>query len=148
MFADISELLFKYPQLDWQVIYTLVADTHARRSMNVALKLSHAYLNAELPSRIAEEIGHDQRVAEIASAVYSRFWPSTHDPTTTQIDMRWILFRTRGERPLDRFRYIRGLALDPTLADFKALTFSRRFHWLYFLMRPARIALQRLKTLW
>jgi hypothetical protein len=148
MFADISELLSKHPQLDWKIVDTLVADSQARRSMHVALKLSHAYLNAKLPPQLIEEIGRDQRVAEIASAVYSTLWTSAHDPTTTQIDIRWILFRTRGERQLDRFRYVRALALDPSLADFKAFTFWRRFPWLYFLIRPVRIALRRLKTLW
>jgi hypothetical protein len=144
MFVDISELLNKSPQLDWRMVNRLVADSHARRSRHVALILVHKHLNVNLPSAILEEIDRDQHAGTIANTVYCKVWPSPYDSTTTRIDTQWMLFRTRGECVLDRFRYIRGLALEPNLADFKAFPFPRRFDWLYFVIRPLRILVQRL----
>lgn len=146
MFADIAELLYQSPQLNWRIVDDLVADSHAKRSMLVALALVRSCQNAELPPHVIDEIRRDPHVSEIASAIYSKIWPSPHDPTPVQTDFRWLLFRSRGERLPDRLRYLCAVALRPTLADFQTLGLPRQLEWLYFALRPARVVLRRLRS--
>jgi hypothetical protein len=145
MFADIAQLLSQHPSLDWRVIEGLTADSHSRRSLLVALNLTHTYLGATLPAQASEAIDMDPQVRQIASRVYLDFWPCKKDPTPAHMDFRWLLFRTKGERWIDRWRYIGSLAFRPTMADFLSLELPNALAWLYFAVRPLRIISARMR---
>jgi Uncharacterised nucleotidyltransferase len=147
MLADIAELLAKHPRMDWRVLENLTADSHSRRSILVALSLIHTYLGASLPSLVSVAIDKDRQVKQIANRVYLTSWPSRHDPIPANVDMHWLWFRTKGERWIDRLRYIGSMALGPTMADFWGVNIPRSFAWLYFAVRPLRIISARLKRL-
>jgi hypothetical protein len=80
MFADIAKLLSLHPYLDWQIIEDLTADSHSRRSVLVALNLTHTHLGAALPPQVIEKIASDRQVSQIANRVYSTIWPSRNSP--------------------------------------------------------------------
>lgn len=147
MFADIAKLLSLHPSLDWRKIGDLTADSHSRRSVLVALNLAHTHLGAHLPSQVIYEIAQDRQVTRITNRVYSMIWPSRNCPMPIRADVRWLLFRTKGEQWIDRWRYITCVALGPTMADFWRIEIPNSFGWLYFAVRPLRIVYDRLRRL-
>jgi hypothetical protein len=145
MFADIAQLLLRHPSLEWRMIEELTADSHSRRSMLVALCLTHTNLGAPLPPTIVRAIAKDHQVSLIADRVYSTIWPSRTSPAPVRADVKWLLFRTNGERWTERWRYISGVALGPTIADFWSIEIPPSLGWLYFAVRPLRIFSDRLR---
>lgn len=145
MFADIAKLLSLHHNLDWQMIRSLTADSHSRRSVLVALSLTHTHLGAFLPPQVINEIARDRQVSRVTNRVHSTIWPSRNHPMPVRSDMRWLLFRTKGERWIDRWRYISCVALGPTVADFWSIEIPPSLAWLYFAVRPLRIIFIRLR---
>ncbi len=145
MFADIAKLLSLHPTLDWRIIKDLTADSHSRRSVLVALSLTHTHLGAPLPKQVLGEIALNRQVSQIANRVYSTIWPSRISPIPVRANVRWLLFRTKGERWIDRWRYISCIALGPTMADFLSVEIPNSLSWLYFAVRPLRILFDRLR---
>lgn len=143
MFTDIAALLERNPQLNWSEVEAFAADSHARRSLYVSLWLTHQYFNEPLPEPILQRINGDIQVKRIAEVIATRSWPS---PETNVVDgFRWLLFRTKGERLLDRWRYILSMLLLPKVADFQNYEVSPKFLWIYFLSRPLRLIFRRLQ---
>lgn len=143
MFTDIAALLERNPQLNWSEVEAFAADSHARRSLYVSLWLTHQYFNEPLPEPILQRINGDIQVKRIAEVIATRSWPS---PETNVADgFRWLLFRTKGERLLDRWRYILSMLLLPKVADFQNYEVSPKFLWIYFLSRPLRLIFRRLQ---
>jgi hypothetical protein len=145
MFVDIAKLLSRHPNLDWRLIEHLTADSHSRRSLLASLSLAHTYLGGALPPEVSEAIAKDDQVSRIANYVYSTIWPSRESPSPIRADVRWLLFRTKGERWIDRWRYISGVALGPTVADFWMMNIPTPWSFLHFAARPLRILSDRLR---
>lgn len=139
LFVDIAELLAQHPNLDWRLIENLTGDSHSRRSMNVALSLTHTYLGSPLPPQVAETMANDRQVKQIADRVYSKFWPSPQHPFPVDADMDWLLSRTKGERWIDRWRYLAGMVFGLRMTDFRSFEIPSSLAWLYFAVRPLRI---------
>ncbi len=144
MFADIARLISRNTDLNWDAIEAFVPDTHSKRSLKVALKLVHTNLNVTLPPDVLKRIDADKDVIRIAKTIQEKSWPSACDPVPSHLDFKWMLIRTEGEAPRDRLRYLCGTVFLPTLADFQATPLPGPLHWLYFVLRPARILWQRL----
>ncbi len=143
MVVDVAELLRRQPQFDWRGVTDLVSSSHSRRSLCVSLQLAHAYLDAELPGEIMEQIAADPQVQRIGAAVFARWANAAGSP---QAGLGWLLFTTQGERATDRWRYIRAVAFSPTLAEINLVALPPWLAWAYVPLRPLRLIFTRMNN--
>ncbi len=143
LFTDIAAVIHRFPNLDWEQVEELVADSQSRRSLFVSLWLSRLYFEAALPDRILREIRADSQVARIAECVV-RSW--TRPTALPYGGLRWLLFRTAGERSLDRLRFILSLMFLPAVVDYQSLRLPPGLVWGYFVWRPVRLLFKLLRT--
>lgn len=141
-FADIAQTIQLHPDLDWNEFLLWFGDSHSRRSMIVALQLAHDYFDAALPVETLEVLGSDPHAQVLATWVVSQ-WASAIKPVPEQAQVSQWMFHTRGERLRDRMRYVAGVLLQPTLEDFQSASFGPALRWLYYAVRPFRIAAER-----
>ena len=140
--ADIAQLIEAHPQLDWDKFMSWFGDAHSRRSMVVALRLARDYLGVKLPDAVAALLGKDSHAQRLTNWVVNQ-WSAPVQPVPEQAQVSQWLFHTRGERLADRARYVAGVLLWPTLEDFQVASFPGLTRWLYFIVRPFRIAGER-----
>ena len=139
MFVDIAALLLRYPSLNWSVVESLSGDSHSTRSILVSLQLAHDYLKASLPPAVQIAVHRDGQVKLIADVVSSQQWPWPTNPVRESTSVRWLLTRTKGENLFERWKYLAGIALWPTVDDFRNLGLPCALMPLYFALRPLRI---------
>ncbi len=142
MITDIAALLERNPELKWNEVEELVSDSHARRSLHVSLWLADLYFNGPLPEWVLRRIRADRQVLRIAEIIATRSWPVPE--TNVAVGLRWLLFRTKGEGLLDRWRYVLSMLLLPKIADFQNYEAGPSLTWIYFVSRPLRLILRRL----
>ncbi len=56
-----------------------------------------------------------------------------------QTDVGWLLFTTRGEDAVTRWRNLAWLVFPPKIVGLKSFDLSRALAWLYWLLRPLRL---------
>lgn len=142
MFTDIAALVKRNPRLNWNDVEQFVSDSHAKRSLYVSLWLTHLHFQQPFPEWILQRIKGDIQVMRIAEIIAMQSWPVPE--TNVANGLRWLLFRTKRERLIDRWRYILSMLLLPKIADFQNYEASPSFLWIYFLSRPLRLILRRL----
>ena len=145
MFVDIAVLLAQHKSLDWDKVYALVADSHSRRSLAVALLLAHQYLGAPLPPEVARRIASDAQAASLAQKIAREHWPAPDAEWPDDSSLSTLLSYTRGEAPADRWRFVSGVIFGLTLDDFWWVKLPPALGPLYFALRPLRLAWKRLR---
>src|SRR4029077_15158099 len=70
--ADISELIQKHPQLDWDAVRQCAESLRAQRMLYLGLKLAERLLGAPVPREILESANADVAVLSVASEVETR----------------------------------------------------------------------------
>jgi hypothetical protein len=143
MLTDIAALVERNPQLNWNVVEEFASDSHARRSLYVSLWLAHQYFHAALPEWVLQKIKAEGQVMRIAAVIAVQSWPAPE--TTVAAGLRWLLFRTKGERLAERWGYVLSMLLLPKIADFQHYEAAPNLTWLYFVSRPLRLILRRLR---
>ncbi len=142
MFAEIAVLLRREADLDFTMAEDFAANSHARRGMDVALQLTHARFQAKLPEPTLDRIERDPQTAAIADAVF-RGW-AVEQRTRPETDIRWLLFTTRGEDAITRWRNLAWLVFPPKIVDLKSFDLPPALAWLYWLWRPLRLIWKRI----
>jgi Uncharacterised nucleotidyltransferase len=142
MFTDIAAVIERHPKLNWEKVEEFVSDSQARRGLYVSLWLAHVYFEEPVPEELLQRIRADSQVPQIANVIAAQSWPSPEIQIAE--GFQWLLFRTRGERPIDRWRYVMSMILAPKIADFEAYEAAPYFTWLYFFSRPLRLMIRRL----
>jgi hypothetical protein len=142
LFSDLARVFQLYPELRWDIFRRHLADAFWCRAVFVSLCLLRQHWNIPLPGDIASAMAADSQVQEIANAVQAKFWSCRH-PLPTDASFAWMLQRTKQEPGMARLRYMAGIALNPTEADYAAFRLPRRLAVLYPLLRTARLALKR-----
>ena len=78
--CDLSELLQRYPQLDWDFIWSIVKQHSAKRRLLVGLGLAESLLEAPLPHFIQKKIQSDREsqalIAQVSSRLFRHQQPS------------------------------------------------------------------------
>ncbi|MGZ4819136.1 MAG: nucleotidyltransferase domain-containing protein [Terriglobales bacterium] len=142
MFSDLARVCRLYPNLRWEIIRTHLADANTTRTILVSLCLLREHWKITLPGDIVSAIHADSQVREIADTVLAKFWSCRH-PLSGDASFAWMLQRTKHEPGMARLRYIAGIALNPTEADYAAFRLPRQLAVLYPLLRSVRLAFKR-----
>jgi len=135
--CDIARLVQVEPSINWTRVFTEARQTNTSRMVVLSLLLASELLGIDLPSAAVEYTGRDRTARELVKTVSQRL----HDQRLTPASaMESASFSRRAfERTSHQVRYLIGIFLEPTEAEYEALKLPLPLHWLYYFFRPLRL---------
>lgn len=141
LFCDLAQLLAITPNFDWEIVRQQTHDANMRRTVDVCTLLLAKYFHSEIPE---DFLRREMQVELLAARAATEFWAEPErSPHRNDTSVAWIRERCRGLRLRDRTRWITGVLLTPSLADFQALRLPAFLQGLYPAVRFARLLLRR-----
>jgi hypothetical protein len=138
--CDVSQLLLHHPDLNWEIVRSQLRDSNTIRMIDVSLFLVSQHWPVQIPTDFAARISADHHIAGLAEKIQSELWPEPELEANLQSQIRWLMARTAGENFGDRFRFLAGNMLGPTLSDFETFRLPRMLFTLYPALRGVRLA--------
>jgi hypothetical protein len=137
--ADVAQLLGKVP-FEWAPLIEEVRRLDLELAIAHALLLARSLLHAALPPAAAQWAEGVKRAPEAAEWARSRLLAGG-DVFPGAVESASFLFRF-ANGPLAKARIIEGIFLRPTEAEWKLIRLPPHFYWLYYAVRPARLAVK------
>lgn len=135
--CDIARLIETSNGLDWDLLLRRASEGGCSRMLAVALSLARELFGARLPEEAAELIARDAASRELCRVVASRLLSNADERAGVRAYFR---FQTGArERWRDKLRYCR-YALAPTERDLAPLRLPRSLSFVYYFLRPLRMA--------
>lgn len=133
--VDVAELMVTHPDLDWDAARRRARAAGSFRMLLVGVGLARELLAASVPEPVVRAIAGDPAVGRLVDAFGARLAdPSPHERRVRRLDL------SMRERPIDRFRHLLLLAVTPTAGDINAVALPRHLFFLYYALRPFRLA--------
>jgi hypothetical protein len=135
--CDLAELIHSM-ELNWSVVGQRAQRLGAQRMVRLGLSLAHQLLGAQLPEAALEEIEADRVVAQLSGQTIENLF---HNAVGfyEEMDQGRFFIRSR-ERLSDRLRCYWRMATTPTELDEKFIKLPRQLAFLYYGIRPFRLA--------
>jgi hypothetical protein len=121
--------------LDWGAIDALARRFHVQRQLGTSFLLAERFLGASLPPLPTSLAASRSSLHVIASLVDANLFAPLPRYDAGPRDLRQLLDRRRD--------VVRALAVDvfvPTYPDWEAIQLPQAAHWLYWVIRPSRLA--------
>ncbi|HEX8286099.1 MAG TPA: nucleotidyltransferase family protein [Pyrinomonadaceae bacterium] len=137
--CDVAALLDSSPGLDWDFVLGRARDSRVERMLRLALRLARGLCGAKLPDGVLAET-RDPVVSRLASEVVAAlFAGAEYEPAGFA---RNVSFNVRARGRLgEKAAYVRHI-FTPTDADLAAVRLPAGMSFLYYFLRPARLALK------
>ena len=135
--ADISELLRRYTNLDWNVAMQRAKSLNAERMLHVGLSLAVGLLDAPVPDEIRHRVQADRVAMDVASEITSRLMSRPYrslDAPGRFNFRRWML-----PGALEGWRYAMRLSVVPAEEDWEMMRLPSALAPLYIALRPLRL---------
>jgi hypothetical protein len=133
-------VLLNQGNLDWALIDKLSAMLGVRRMVRIGVGLAAGVLGAAVPDAMRTELARDRTAqALVAEAKAWLFAPNFQGLGRGQMTRFRLSAR---ERRRDRIRYRWLRLVTPTHPDLAFLRLAPRFQFLYYALRPIRLAIQ------
>lgn len=136
--CDIAALLGQQRDLDWPALLAQLRSYGAERVLLLGVYLAHTLLDAPAPDSVVARAARDPAVPTLAGEVLETLCASPPQERSLLASARFHL-RAR-ERRRDRLRSCLLLACSPTLGDWALGPLPRQLSFLYYLIRPLRLA--------
>lgn len=133
-------------KLDWAAVAEYAAITRCARMLRLGILLSHNLLGVEIPAAILDAT----RADTAASAAAIKLGANLTDAGSREdFSLKNFTHSLEGiERRGERVRYLVVHAFAPTVIDWQWLPLTRSFYPAYYLLRPIRIAVALIRSLW
>jgi Uncharacterised nucleotidyltransferase len=131
--CDIGRFLTVTPDLNWDAVIRRAERAHSLRQLWLGLELATDLLGTPAPPVLR----HDPVVKTLLSAVRRRLLAGARPPAGA-IESNAFCLRLL-ERPTHRLRYLAGLYLTPSEAEYRALRLPGSLYVLYYPYRPIRL---------
>src|SRR5262249_54300376 len=136
--CDIAELIWAYPDMNWDEVLGQAKALRGERILFIGLLLARELLQAALPEEIVRRAWGDKAARLLAARLGRRIF---RDTNSSPGGMETALFHFRArERLGDGVRYCLSMALVPHFADWAQLNLPPSLSFLYYLIRPIRLA--------
>jgi hypothetical protein len=133
----VAELLYRYPEINWQNVFTRARELGADRMVLLGLFLAHHLLGASLPEEVLQRFQRTKILLSLANQVCERLFVRPED-MPSQFELTRFRLRSR-ERLRDRLNYCFRRALSPTYKDLETVSLPPSLEFLYPLVRPFRL---------
>lgn len=135
--ADISELVRRYPNLDWDITIQRARALNAERMLHVGLSLAVGLLDAPVPSEIRQRVQADRVAAGVASEIANRLMSFNYRPLDAP--GRFNFRRRMLPGTFEGWRYALRLSVVPAEEDWEMMRLPRPLTPLYIALRPLRL---------
>jgi Uncharacterised nucleotidyltransferase len=135
--ADISELIQRYPRLDWGVTIERAKVLRAERMLHVALWLAIKLMETPLPDDILLRLKADRTANDLASEILSRLLSRNYIPLNAK--GRFNFRRRMLPETLEGWRYGIRLSVVPAEEDYEMIRLPGILSPLYVVLRPFRL---------
>jgi hypothetical protein len=139
--CDVAETIRKYPELNWDRLILEARSLGALRILFLALYLSKQLLNVPIPRDIWHEVEKDPAVSRLGTGLLHHLFPDAGTGAFFEEDAQFqpLFFRIR-ERKTDKFLYLARLVSTPGVAEWKLVTLPGSLYFIYYFLRPIRLA--------
>jgi hypothetical protein len=143
--CDVAELIRSRPELDWNAAIQNARQLGSERLLLLGLFLANDLLEAPLPEWVRQQILGDRQVGLLAAKVRNWLFRSADDSPGFFERHAYQLKMKEGLRDLVRLRihywfHYLGIYLTPTARDRAVLTLPAFLSFIYYLIRPIRLA--------
>jgi Uncharacterised nucleotidyltransferase len=135
--ADISELIQRYPNLDWNVTIERAKALQAERMLHVALLLAINLMETPLPDEILLRLKADRTANELASEVWAGLMRRNY--ISLNAKGRFNFRRRMLPGALPGWRYAVRLSVVPAEEDYEMIRLPSVLSPLYLALRPLRL---------
>lgn len=139
--CDVAEIIDVHRGMDWERLIEEATATGSERMLYLGLFLARDLLGAELPEKVWRRVCSDPGVEELAGEVYTWLFRESGDSRgmLAGSEFHHLHFRVR-KRPRDKFRYWLRTVVTPNYADWLHRPLPEHLFFLYYLVRPMRLA--------
>ena len=138
--CDVARLISRSADLDWNSAIQRARDAGAERILLVGLHLATILFEVSIPDPVAKRLGGDANVQELSDSIVRTMFLADHHTFVRSDDQFQPMHYRIRERFSDRFRYCYRLALTPGLGEWNAIALPGYAYWLYYPLRPLRLA--------
>lgn len=138
--CDVAALVNSRPNLDWPLVLRMARESRVERMLFLALRLARGLAGAELPEGLISKLEDEALNALSAEVAGIMFGGAEYVPIGFVRNVSFNL-RARG-RMRERLDYLRFI-LTPTDGDLTAVSLPAGMSFVYYLLRPLRLALKR-----
>ena len=136
--CDVARLIEVSQELDWWDLLQKAEAAGLRRTLLLGVTLARDFMATEVPMEIAEAADSDQVVAALRADIERKLFTRGNDePGFVETARLQLLAKDRFP---DRIRYCFIRALFPTVEDWQRVSLPDCLYFLYFLLRPLRLA--------
>ena len=136
--CDVARLIEREKELNWQQASARAAALGSKRMFLLGLFLAGNLLGAPLPKDLLQQAEADQSVLSLAEGVRKRLFDGRNNaPGMFESSMFHLKMR---ERLLDKSRYCFRMAMTTNVRDWMFLPMPRALFFLYYPLRPIRLA--------
>ena len=133
--VDLARWLRLNSSVKWEIVEERARSTHCERMIAVGLELVRRLFEVQPEAAIPWQA--DDTVRQLATAAEEQIRkPADAMGEMDSAKWTWRLL----SRPSDRFRYISGVVIAPTVAEWQAWPLARKLHFLYYPFRILRLA--------
>lgn len=136
--CDLDRIIATRTDIDWSRLMTRAEQTSTQRMFLLGPALAEKLLGTRLPELVSYAIARDRRISSLADEACERLFDGAEQlPAGLGAIFRYnFLIRSDWRTRARYFRYL----LSPTDSDLEALRLSPSFHFIYYLLRPFRLA--------
>jgi hypothetical protein len=136
--GDIAGLIDRREDMDWQRVLSEAAALGSKRMLSLGLFLAGELLEAPLPPEVWSTVRADQVVRKLAEQVQQRLFAPEH--AASGIFNGALIQLLMRERKRDKLRSCFRLAATPRVYDWMLLPLPGWLFFLYYPLRPLRLA--------
>jgi hypothetical protein len=136
--SDVARLIESHCEMNWPAVIDHAARLGSKRMLSLGLFLAAELLGALVPEQVRKTLHSDSTVGALAADVVKRLFEERTNPPGI-LEGALLHLRMR-ERLRDRTRYLLRLGLMTTVGDLTAIRIPRRLFFLYYPLRPLRLA--------
>jgi hypothetical protein len=140
--TDVTELIRRSPDLDWDIVATRAREVGAERILRLGLFLAVDLLGATVPGQMLEAVGSDAAILSLAGDVCRSpgFLLEDEEESRSANDFPFNPMHVKmRERRGDRIGYMWRLAFTPTLGDWELISLPAALGFAYYFLRPFRL---------
>jgi hypothetical protein len=139
--CDIAQLLGSHPSMKWQELFRRAEKIGCRRMVVAGCCVASAALSVPLPPEVERQIQQESDIAQLAGQMVMRLIQRREEEVPLLQDSRFQpLYVKMRERSRDKLGYFLGLFFIPHLADWKVISLPGYLFFIYYLIRPIRLA--------
>ena len=136
--CDVASLIDSRKDLNWQLVLENANTLGARGILSLGLFLAGDLIGASIPEQVSKALQPDSKVRKLAEQVREQLFTERRAPAGVFAEA--VTLVTLRERRRDRLRAVLRLAATPRSYDWMFLSVPDSLFFLYYLVRPLRLA--------